>query len=172
MFLWYTSKVVPFFSQFTNAEKLSIEKALKCKGEGGNEYNLHQLRDVPGTISPDTFCELADRIDYIDSLNLHIDLTAISENKRKSITRHIANRRLSSLQRSAAENTYPSVAIYLHETRKFLQDLAIEANDSIVSNFIKKGDKRYAEIKRFQNKSKKQQILRDKIQKIRIQRKF
>lgn len=130
------------FSQFTNAEKLSIEKALKCKGEGGNEYNLHQLRDVPGTISPDTFCELADRIDYIDSLNLHIDLTAISENKRKSITRHIANRRLSSLQRSAAENTYPSVAIYLYETRKFLQDLAIEANDSIVSNFIKKGDKR------------------------------
>lgn len=119
-----------------------IEKAISCKGLISKTYNLHQLRDIPGNITPETFCEIADRIEYIDSLNLTIDLSSISDNKRKSIARRIHNRRLSSIERSAKERIYPSVAIYIHETRKFLQDLAIETNDAILHNLFKKSEKK------------------------------
>lgn len=81
------------------------QKAILCKGTAPKSYNLHQLRNVPGKITPESFCEIADRIEYIDSLNLDMDLSSISHNKRKSIARRIVHRRLYSIERSSQEKS-------------------------------------------------------------------
>lgn len=137
------------YSQLSLSQKDSIRKALMCKGDSENKFNLHQLRNITGKITPKTFGEIVRRVEYIDSLNLNIDLSSISENKRKSITKRIFNRRISSLLRSNNKKIYPSIIIYLHETRKYLLDLAVEANDDILHNILRKkeirGEKLIAE---------------------------
>ncbi len=131
------------YSMLTSEQRLNIRLAILCKGTSPKSYNLHQLRNIPGKITPETFCEIADRIEYIDSLKLDIDLSSISCNKRKSIARRIAYRRLYSIERSPQERIYPSIVIYIHETRKMLLDLAIESNDAILHNLLRKNEKKH-----------------------------
>lgn len=130
------------YSMLTSEQCSNIKKAILCKGTAPKSYNLHQLRNVPGKITPESFCEIADRIEYIDSLNLDMDLSSISHNKRKSIARRIVHRRLYSIERSSQEKIYPGIVIYIHETRKMLLDFVVESNDAILHNLLRKSEKR------------------------------
>lgn len=129
------------YSMLTSEQCSNIKKAILCKGTAPKSYNLHQLRNVPGKITPESFCEIADRIEYIDSLNLDMDLSSISHNKRKSIARRIVHRRLYSIERSSQEKIYPGIVIYIHETRKMLLDFVVESNDAILHNLLRKSEK-------------------------------
>lgn len=132
----YINKLV--YAQLSQKQIIAIKNAITCVGNSKDCYNLHQLRAIPGEISPGTICQITNRVEYIDSIGLNIDLTSISSNKRKNIAKRILSRRLSSISRSNKKKIYSEVAIYLSETRKFLQDLLIEANDLLLKNYLNK----------------------------------
>ena len=126
------------YSKLSPKQCESIENAISCTGNSKDIFNLHQLRSVPGEISPDTMCQIINRIEYIDSLGLNVDLSSISQNKRKLITKRIASRKLSSIREGNKEKVFSEVVIYIHETRKMLQDLLVEANDMLLKNYLNK----------------------------------
>lgn len=131
------------YSLLSDKQKSNLRNMIREAGNNrGGRFSLSQLRDVSGEICPDTFKQIAERIEYIDKAGIDIDLSFINNNMMQSKTRRIANRRKSSIERITEERILPSVVIYLHVTRKRLIDLAVEVNDGILKRILKKGKKR------------------------------
>lgn len=131
------------YSMLSDRQKADLRDIIRESGDSeGKRFSLFQLRNVSGDVTPDTFKQIAERIAYIDSVGIDIDLSFINNNMRQAIARKISNRRKSSIERIHEEKIMPSVVIYLHVTRKRLVDLAVEVNDGILKQVLKKGKKR------------------------------
>ena len=125
----------------TIANKQQLDNLITVQ-DGDIKTKLSWLRAVPGKSSSKTFNEIADRIEYIRSLELeNIDLGSIHNNKIEELCKLGSKYEAYDFKRFDAKKRYSILSIYLIKFCEKLIDQAIQIHDIQVQNIQSFGKK-------------------------------
>ena len=121
--------ILYIYNLLNDTQKEKLNKILETDFSQ-KKTKLSWLREIPGKSSSKTFNEIADRIEYIHSLELqNIDLSNIHNNRIEELYKLGSKYEAYDFKRFNAEKRYSILSIYLINFCKKLIDQAIQIHD-------------------------------------------
>jgi hypothetical protein len=120
---------------------------------------LAWLKEVPNSHSPESFLKVIERLEYLQKLNLNIDMSGINHNRLIQLSRLGRRYEPHSLRRFDDMKKYAILIIYLTDLSQELIDQCIDIHDRQMNFVISKGRKEQDEIQKQNGKSVNEKVI-------------
>ncbi len=144
-------------NSLTNIQLMKLNEVLNGS-INGTKTRFSWLKEIPGQSSPDAFLKVIERLEYIRSIKLNVNLDAIHPNKLLQLARLGAKYNSQSLNRFRENKRYAILVAYLSVLSQNLIDQAIEIHDRQMMLLQSKGRKSQEEIQKQNGKSLNEKI--------------
>lgn len=145
-------------SSLTTEQMGKLDDMLSLMPETSKTY-LAWLRDIPGTSSPESFLKVVEKLEYIRTLRLQIDIKGIHPNRLRQLSRIGSRYESHSLRRFDTPKRYAILIAYLLELIQDLTDHAFEIHDRQIMSLLSKGRKTQEELQKQNGKSINEKVV-------------
>lgn len=145
-------------SSLSTGQTEKLDHLLSVMPESSKTY-LAWLREIPGTISSDSFLSVAEKLDYIRRLQLQIDTKGIHPNRLRQLSKIGARYEPHSFRRFNNPKKYAILVAYLIELIQDLTDQAFEIHDRQILQLLSKGRKKQEELQKQNGKSINEKVV-------------
>jgi TnpA family transposase len=140
-----------------NIQKMELDNLTKSV-DGIDKTKLSWLRETSGQTSPDAFLKVIERLNYIRSFELNIDVNQIHPNQIKQLSKMGYRYEPHSFRRFKDLKRYAILVAFILELSKNLIDQAFEIHNKQIMSLQSKGRKQLDNIQK-----SKRKILNEKI---------
>jgi len=152
-------KVIGIINEsLTDKQKQALDELVKPDAETGRTP-LAYLKEDPGQPSPKAFMEVIDRLETIRKLNLCLNIEKIHPNRARQLSRLGSKYEPRSFRRFEESKRYAILALYLHDLRQSLVDIAVEIHDGQITTLLSKGRKKQDEIQKQNGKTLNEKVI-------------
>ncbi|MEV3308218.1 Tn3 family transposase [Paenibacillus larvae] len=152
-------KIFKLLASSLNAEQVNkLDHTLTVVPKSSRTY-LAWLREIPGSISPDSFLKVIEKLEYIRSLQLQIDTKGIHPNRLRQLSKIGARYEPHSFRRFNDQKKYAILVAYLLELLQDLTDRAFEIHDRQIMSLLSKGRKAQEEMQKQNGKSINEKVV-------------
>ncbi|SIO36560.1 Transposase and inactivated derivatives, TnpA family [Peptoclostridium litorale DSM 5388] len=144
-------------NSLTDSQKENLDKLIHAKDE--KRTPLAWLKEPTGFPSAKTFQEVIQKLEYIRSLDLELNISAIHPNRIRQLARLGSKYEPHSFRRFDSEKRHAMLAVYLHELSHQLVDTAIEIHDRQINILLSKGRKELEKKQKNNGKSLNEKVV-------------
>lgn len=145
-------------SSLSTGQIEKLDHLLSVMPETSKTY-LAWLREIPGTISSDSFLSVAEKLDYIRRLQLQMDTKEIHPNRMRQLSKIGARYEPHSFRRFNHPKKHAILVAYLIELIQDLTDQAFEIHDRQILQLLSKGRKKQEELQKQNGKSINEKVI-------------
>lgn len=144
-------------STLNESQKLQLDQLLDVN----STYSmtpLAWLREVPGQSSPDAFLKVIQRLQVIQSLQLHVDINEIHPNRILQLAHLGSKYEPRSFRRFKENKKFALLILHLLQLSQNLTDHAFEIHDRQITLLLSKGRKAQEEMQKLNGKSVNEKV--------------
>ncbi len=145
-------------NNITNEQKYKLDMLINAQTED-TKTKLGWLKEDQGHSSPKAFAQVIERLEFIRSLKLELNIAELHPNRIRQLSRLGSKYEPFSLRRFEEKKRYSILALYLYELSQNLIDKAIEIHDRQINILLSKGRKKQEELQKQNGKSLNEKIV-------------